>query len=253
MEALIGYSGFVGGNLLRQRHFDRIYRSTDIDSIRGQSFKEVVCAGVPALKWWANQNPAADRAGIERLISHLDHVRAERFVLISTVDVYDDPNERTEDDPPVLEGLHPYGLHRAILEDYVSARFPGAAIVRLPALFGVGLKKNAIFDLLNNNRLESIPAGGQFQWYPLERLAYDMEILKAAGLTVVNFATPPVTMKEIVERFFPSKQIGGENGSTPRYNIRTRHDVVFGGSNGHMMGRDAVFAALDRFIATARS
>lgn len=56
MEALIGHSGFVSGNLLARRDYGALYRSSDIGSIRGRDFAHVVCAGVQAM---ANQRPAA--------------------------------------------------------------------------------------------------------------------------------------------------------------------------------------------------
>ena len=50
------------------------------------------------------------------------------------------------------------------------ARFPGALIVRLPGLFGAGLKKNLIYDFVHDNRLDLIHPDGQFQFYDLERI-----------------------------------------------------------------------------------
>ena len=50
-DALIGYTGYVGGAILRERSFDACYRSTDIDSIRGTKFDTIVCCGAPAEKW----------------------------------------------------------------------------------------------------------------------------------------------------------------------------------------------------------
>ncbi|MGR2709410.1 MULTISPECIES: hypothetical protein [Pseudomonas] len=45
-NALIGFSGYVGNTLLKQAHFDALYRSTNIQDIEGQQFDVVVCAGV---------------------------------------------------------------------------------------------------------------------------------------------------------------------------------------------------------------
>ncbi len=42
--ALIGYTGFVGSNLLHDRSFTRRYRSTNIETIAGEHFDLVVCA-----------------------------------------------------------------------------------------------------------------------------------------------------------------------------------------------------------------
>lgn len=45
-SALIGYTGFVGGNLAKQMSFDRVYNSQNIADIEGKQFNLVVCAGV---------------------------------------------------------------------------------------------------------------------------------------------------------------------------------------------------------------
>ena len=47
----------------------------------------------------------------------------------------------------VLDGLHPYGRNRLELEDLVRKEFD-TLVVRLPALFGKGLKKNFIYDAI---------------------------------------------------------------------------------------------------------
>ena len=88
-DALIGHTGFVGGDAARRgaRTMRRIIPAT-IGTIAGRSFRRVVCAGVSAVKWRANRDPEADRAGIQTLIDALATVTAEHFVLISTIDVY---------------------------------------------------------------------------------------------------------------------------------------------------------------------
>src|SRR5258708_6219540 len=89
--ALIRHTGFLGRVLKAQQPFDELYASRNIDSVRGKRFGLVVCAGASAVKWKAIQDPQADLAAIERLLSPLREVEAERFVLISTVDVYERP------------------------------------------------------------------------------------------------------------------------------------------------------------------
>ncbi|HCD03852.1 MAG TPA: pyridine nucleotide transhydrogenase, partial [Methylophaga sp.] len=90
-NALIGFSGFVGGTLLKQANFAACYRSTNIQEIENREFDVVVCAGAPAQKWIANREPADDRKKIDALISNLRTVKCKKFILISTVDVFKDP------------------------------------------------------------------------------------------------------------------------------------------------------------------
>ncbi len=251
-RALIGHTGFVGSNLVQQRSFDHMFNSTSIPQIDGQHFADVVCAGVSAVKWWANQNPAEDLAKIENLIGHLSTITADNFTLISTIDVYGHPIGVTEADQPELEGLHAYGANRAMLERWVSDRFPNHQILRLPALFGAGLKKNAIYDLMHDNRIHVINPDSVFQWYPLERMADDIDLARERSLGVVNLATEPLAMEEIRARFFPDSVMGADAAPMARYDMRTIHEAEFGGMDGYVLDREGVLAAMGRFIDAER-
>ncbi|MEO6876905.1 MAG: pyridine nucleotide transhydrogenase, partial [Gemmatimonadaceae bacterium] len=63
--ALIGHTGFVGSNLLRQHGFEATFNSANIEQIAGRSFDLVVCCGAPAEKWKANAHPERDLDNIE--------------------------------------------------------------------------------------------------------------------------------------------------------------------------------------------
>ena len=64
-RALVGFSGFVGQHLLSQTDFTDLYRSTNIASIAsgGAEFELLVVCGLPAAKWLANKENAADMIG----------------------------------------------------------------------------------------------------------------------------------------------------------------------------------------------
>ena len=139
MDALIGWSGLIGSSLRRVRPFDAMFRSTDIDEMRGGAFDLVVCAGARAERWMANRDPEGDRAGIARLTDVLLTTRIRKLVLISTVDAYPVPAGVDEGTPIAREAGHPYGRHRYALERFCQDRFD-CAVLRLPGLFGQGLK-----------------------------------------------------------------------------------------------------------------
>jgi hypothetical protein len=246
--ALIGYTGFVGSNLLARRAYDSKYRSSDIDTIRGESFGHIVCAGVQAMKWWANLHPADDRAGIARLREPLSQVRAKRFTLISTIDVYPAPREVDEDSAIERAGHHAYGLHRVELEDWIRDRFPEVLILRLPGLFGPGLKKNVIFDMIHDNGLEKVHPEGVFQYYDLRHLAADIDRAWELGLPLLNVSTEPLGTGEICERFFPGKTLGGTGPAPAGYDMRSRHAPEWGGANGYLYGKAQVFADLASWL-----
>ena len=119
-SALIGCSGFVGTTLLKQRSFDGLFRSVNVEQIAGNKFDLLVCAGAPAQKWLANRDPENDLRGMERLMGQLDRVECDTCVLISTVDVFAQPLGVDEDSVADASGLQAYGLHRLRLEEFVG-------------------------------------------------------------------------------------------------------------------------------------
>ena len=250
-SALIGHTGFVGGLLARREHFDLTVNRANLDTLRGRELERLVCAGLPAAKWLANQEPEADRANIERLCGVLRSVTARRFVLISTIDVYPRTRDADEDFDCGSLPNHPYGRHRLAFETFVRERFPHALILRLPALFGPGLRKNVLFDLLHGNQLERINPSSRFQWYPLERLPADVATAAAAGLTVVNLFTEPLATQRIVERFFPHTHVGATAQAPADYDLHTRHARLFGGSGRYRLTAAAVMDELTTFCGAA--
>lgn len=232
-SALIGWSGFVGGTLLKQTTFDQRYRSTDIADIAGKKLDLLVCSGAPAQKWIANREPEADRRAIETLMRHLDEVDCKNVVLISTVDVFQRPVEVDESSMVDEQGLQPYGLHRRMLEKFVEQRFPQAMTIRLPGLVGPGLRKNVIFDFLNDNNLHAIESRAVFQFYPMVNLWFDIQTALAAKLKLVHLTAAPVSVSDIASHGF-GKAFDNTLASTPvRYDFRTRHAEAFGGQGAY--------------------
>jgi len=251
---LIGHTGFVGGNLARTARFDHCYNTSNIEAMRGSAFDLVVCAGTTAVKWLANREPDQDWAGIARLIGCLREVRAARFVLISTVDVYADPVAVDETTPIDPEATPPYGRHRYRLEEFVWDHFgDGAVVVRLPGLFGPGLKKNFLYDLLHANYLEGTHRASAFQFYPLDRLWKDIEAVLQALLPLVNFATAPVTAEQVAAHCFGMTFINETAAPPVRYDMRTRHAALLGGAAPYLLNATACLDAITRFVALERS
>lgn len=148
-SGLIGHTGFVGSALLRKAAFAACYNSGNIAAIEGQSFGTLVCAAAPGSMLEANLAPERDAARIEALIAQLSTVRAERFVLISSIAVLADFAGGDDEGTQAFQQDLAYGRHRRALEAFVEGHFPGSLVVRLPALFGEGLRKNFLFDLMN--------------------------------------------------------------------------------------------------------
>lgn len=227
-NALIGYSGFVGSTLLKQTEFSTLYRSTNIHDIENREFELVVCAGAPAQKWIANREPENDLKNIEALLDPLRTIKCKTFVLISTVDVFKTPIGLDEDTPVEEAGLHPYGLHRRRLEKFVEQNFPNHLIMRLPGLVGPGLRKNVIFDLLNNNNLHTIESRGVFQFYPMANLWSDIQTALNANLSLVHLAAEPISVADVSFKGFGKPFTQELSGQPSRYDMQSRYAEVFG-------------------------
>ncbi|MBB0025675.1 MULTISPECIES: NAD(P)-dependent oxidoreductase [Ralstonia] len=230
-SALIGFTGFVGGTLLRQRVFDYRFRSTNIQDIQGQSYDLVVCAGAPGQKWLANQQPERDKENIARLTAALQGVHAKTFVLLSTVDVFHRPIGIDERTPVDSSQLQPYGLHRYQLEEFVRDRFEHHLIVRLPGLVGPGLRKNVVYDLSNENNVARIDPRGKFQFYPTVNLWSDIQNALAHGLRLIHLTAEPVGVYEIARSVFGTElNVPAEAVSRPvaSYDFRSIHAEALG-------------------------
>lgn len=244
INSIIGYSGFVGTTLSKQARFRSRYRSTNIQDINGESFDSLVCAAAPAQKWIANREPSADRQNIESLIAHLKTVTCKTFILISTVDVFKSPIGVDEDTPVDEEGLHAYGLHRRLLEKFIESHFPNHLIVRLPGLVGPGLRKNVIFDFLNDNNLQAIDSRGVFQFYPMVNLWWDIQTALHAGLKLVHLTAEPISVAEVSEQGFGKPFDQPQAGKPATYDLRTRYAAIFGGAGNYQYSQRETIQAV---------
>ena len=242
--ALIGYSGFVGETLMRQSEFDDLYRSTNINEIEHKEYDFVICAGAPAKKWIANKNPDTDRNTINRLVSHLKTIKCKQFVLISTVDVFSDPNLVNEQSIPDKSGLHPYGLNRLMLEEFVQDQFVNHLVVRLPGLVGPGLKKNIIFDFLNNNNLEVIDSRSKFQFYPMVNLWFDIQIALRNQLSLIHLTAEPITSADVGNLCFGLPFENEILEKPPEYNFQSNFSNLYQSNSVYQYSVREVISAI---------
>ncbi len=254
--ALVGYTGFVGSNLRSQAPFGSIYNSKNIEEIAGQSFDLLVFAGAQAKKWWANKEPEADWQGIDRALRAMQSVKAEQAVLISTIDAVPPGVGLDEAADCHAVDNHAYGRNRLALEDAFRVQFGNPLIVRLPGLFGPGLRKNVIYDLLTDNILDKINPASSFQYYDLTRLWDDIQTAQSAGLDLVHLVTEPVATSEIIDAYFPGKRVGWDAAPIGAYDFRTRHGAVFAGAgapSGYIEAKKSVLERMGRFIESWRN
>lgn len=149
MNILVGYTGFVGSNLYEKGQFDAVFNSQNIEEAYGTNPGLLIYAGLRAEKYLANQAPEKDMELILQAEENIRRIAPEKLVLISTIDVFENPQDVDETTRIKTENLYPYGYNRYQLECWVREHFPEALIVRLPGLFGKNIKKNFIYDFIN--------------------------------------------------------------------------------------------------------
>lgn len=216
MDALIGYTGFVGSTLHEQLGDQALalYNSKNIDEIKGNSFNTIYCAAPRGVKYLANRDPYGDMIEINNLLNVLKTVKCKLFILISSQDCNTDLTsyEHSLGEPPTA-----YGRNRLYFEHEVSRLFDNARIMRIGSLFGKGLKKNVIFDLLNHNYLENITEDYTLQLYNMEHLLSDIQIMLNEGIRVWNRFSETVWLSDILVLF--NNHSYGNNGHEYNYHI----------------------------------
>jgi sugar phosphate isomerase/epimerase len=262
-SALFGSTGFVGTTLRRTLGFEHHFNSKNMEEARGATFDVVVFCSMPAVKWMANKEPAQDLRVLRGIEDVLGSISCKRFVLISTIDIYVPPNSRLDEEaaPSAQDNpaLHAYGKHRAMLEQFVRTTFPVHAIVRLPALFGLHLRKNYVYDILNGNNVAAINRNSAFQWYDMSRLDADLRRVLSLGLTEVNLFPEPVGTEALIELIAAAGLLPegvsaadvGHAGAYAEYDICTKHGPALGGPPGGRYCASAadVRAQFARFLA----
>jgi len=198
-DCLIGYTGFIGQKLLSQKKFSFLYNSKNIHKIKNKKFNNVFCAGAPGIKWLANKFPKKDLNSINNLKKNIGKMKCKKFILISTVDVYSNPIDKSEENVPRPSAKNSYGKNRLDLEKYVVKNFDNFLIVRLTALVGKGLKKNILHDIKNKFQLDKINKRSVYQYYPVDNLLNDIRKLSKEKNKVIHLNSEPVEVNEILE------------------------------------------------------
>ena len=152
MEILVGYTGFVGSNLCARHNFGGLYNSKNIEDAYGTNPELCVYSGVRAEKFAADNFPERDLEHINDALENIRRIAPVKLALISTIDVIPPQSgdmDVYENTPYSTDALTPYGQNRLHLEREARKLCPDALVVRLPGLFGDGLKKNFIYDMIN--------------------------------------------------------------------------------------------------------
>jgi len=141
--AVFGANGFIGSSLctaLSAMKYDvvPVIRSNFSDHI-GKHYDIVINSAHPAARFWAKNNPEKDfQETVQKTADIFYKCTFDKFVHISTV------SARCQLDTV-------YGRHKLAAESICN--FDDTLIFRLSSMFGGGLKKGVLIDMLNGQKV----------------------------------------------------------------------------------------------------
>lgn len=247
--ALIGYTGFVGSNVAARQYFDHLYNSNNIQDFAGGSFDLVVCAAGQSEAHRVESEPQRDLENLERLAEIMCSASIRQLVHVSTVCVFDTSDRCSEDTEADPDDLTAYGRHRQWLERTLADSFDTLRL-RLPQLYGPGIRKGLVFDLANDHRIEHIHPDGEFQYYDVASLWQDITTALDAELSILNLATEPIRHEDLARDVFG---IELERPSAPFEKVYTsdmitKHAAVFGSDGDYLRSAPAVKESIRSFV-----
>jgi len=119
-------------------------------------------------------------------------------------------------------------------------------------LFGPGLKKNLVYDLMHDNALHLIDHRSILQFYDVQRLGSDIDATLHSDLDVVNLGVEPATTGAIAREVFGIDFDNETEHGPVHYDLRSRDLEFLGRSGPYVMDREEWFEAMRNFVALER-
>lgn len=204
-NCIIGYTGFVGTNIIKNNDiFDEFYNSSNINDIK-DNYNIILFTGLSGHVGNVNKNHIKDLENVMFFINKLKNIKCNKFILISTINVYHDLNcMKTEDEILEINNCKDYyGKHRLIFEKFIIENYTDYHILRLPSIYGDSLKKGILFDLINDNFLENICIDDEIQFYDLEDINDHIKYVCDNNIKICNLVSEPLYVNEIIKDIFP--------------------------------------------------
>lgn len=182
MIYIIGGNGFVGSAIARaceRRNlpYQKITRE-NIDEFTDSACEILINANGNSKKFMSEREPLWDfDASVKSVRASLVNIKADKYIHISSCDVYPDcssPEFTKEDQVIDVTKQSAYGFHKYLAELCVMRHAPKWIIFRMGGFVGEGLKKNAIYDILQGGPL----------WLDPESELQFIDVDKAADLIV---------------------------------------------------------------------
>ena len=241
-NALIGYTGFIGSNLLDFKKNILKFNSKNIHKIINQKFDIVICAGTSSKIWLAKKNPKLDKHKINLLIKYLKTIKAKKFILISTSEIYGRNSSTTETTQKYSKGINYYGKNRLYLENFIQKNFKKNYIIRLPIVYGKNFSKNCIYDLIYKNDIDKLNGKDLVQIYNVANLKRHINYILKRNIFRLNISSEPIKLSQLARKYFNINL--NELKSFRKMNLRS----IYGNKKGYFISKLDCLNDLENFL-----
>ncbi len=158
MIYIIGGNGFVGSGFARvlkaQGIKHAVITKDNVDSYSGVECDLLINANGNSKKYLSEQDPLLDfNLSVSSVLESLLKFKYKKYIFLSSGDVYpnqSNPDLTNENQLLDVSKQSRYGLHKFLAEQLVVNYAKNWLIFRMGGFVGEGLKKNAVFDIINN-------------------------------------------------------------------------------------------------------
>jgi nucleoside-diphosphate-sugar epimerase len=249
MALIIGSTGFIGQNIMENLS-DVEVLDRNLYKLKSSLRTDTLFISAPsANKWLVNSNPRKDLEIIFELASSINkHIKAERIIVFSTIDVYKKLSNSTEQSITLNDVS--YGGNRRTFEELLSKNESKLYIFRLSGLFGKHLKKNIIYDLCNKrySEVSKYNLKSEFQFTEISSVIKTCLKLGYGAPGAYNLTSPPIQVSDLLKLFDWTSDISPTPYKLPliKYNVKTIHK----GNSEYMFTSEEIYVKLDYFRET---
>lgn len=208
MYTVVG-SGFIGSYLQTQISC-RAYSRHNIDSMHDVLHDAVIVAAPSSNRLWANSHPQDDLDNCQKLYLDLSRCQYHHMVIISTVDVFVDSS---------------YGKNRKWFEEKLL-ELPNVKVIRLPMICHTSIQKNMLYDIKNECWLDKINIDSEMQYYPLDNLMTDIDMVIDDPHAWHNLTSRPISNRFLIENYNSKliKQVEKNTVPLVKYDVKNHDD-----------------------------
>lgn len=227
---ILGANGYIGSSYVRLAESLNIpcqaITRANYDQFIGKSCDVLINANGNSKKFLADRDPKWEfDASVRSVVHSVEDFPSDLYIYLSSGDVYPDqstPAVSREDQILAVDKQSKYGFHKHLAEQVVRSTRPRHLIMRMGGFVGPGMKKNAIFDLLQNSPVW-VSADSELQFISTDaaaRIVWSVVELGHYGETVNLGATGVVKISDLHSRI-NSKSVFQPNAQTVRFEIST--------------------------------